>query len=58
VVRSTSFGVKSELEGVKRVEFGGYQGKSIFGARRAITLHCSKQRKIRLGELYALILWL
>ena len=50
--------MKSELEGVKIAEFGGHQGKSIFGARRAITLHCSKQRKIKLGDLYALILWL
>jgi len=31
VVRSTSFGVKSELKGIKRAEFRGHQGKSILG---------------------------
>ncbi|QCE14987.1 4-nitrophenyl phosphatase [Vigna unguiculata] len=56
VVRSTSFGVKSELEGVKIAEFGGHQGKSIFGARRAITLHWipsanfAQASQARLGE--------
>jgi len=37
--------VKSKLEVVKRAEFGGHQGKSIFGARRAITFTILSRKK-------------